>query len=111
MEAFPNTTAGTFFSGVFGDHVVLQREPAKAAVYGVIFGAFAPTLNSATWEWSSHGGNVTTSLVDNTAPAIWTYVGLLCSAGALVGIVRPEQLQTCCVVLCIRRSLFCPSVL
>ena len=39
MEAFPNTTAGTFFSGVFGDHVVLQREPAKAAVYGVIFGA------------------------------------------------------------------------
>ena len=43
MEAFPNTTAGTFFSGVFGDHVVLQREPAKAAVYGVIFGAKAGT--------------------------------------------------------------------
>ena len=39
LPPFPNATAGTFFSGVFGDHVVLQREPAKAAIYGVIFGA------------------------------------------------------------------------
>ena len=38
LPAFPNETAGIFFSGVFTDHVVLQREPAKAAVYGVIFG-------------------------------------------------------------------------
>ena len=39
LPAFPNGTAGTFFSGVFTDHAVLQRAPAKAAVYGVIFGA------------------------------------------------------------------------
>jgi hypothetical protein len=36
---FPSTTKGTFFAGVLTDHAVLQREPAKAAVYGVVFGA------------------------------------------------------------------------
>jgi hypothetical protein len=30
--------AGTNFAGVFTDHVVLQRAPAKAAVYGVVIG-------------------------------------------------------------------------
>lgn len=36
---FPDDVAGTFFSGVFSDNVVLQREPARAAVYGVVIGA------------------------------------------------------------------------
>ena len=44
LPAFPNETAGTFFSGVFTDHVVLQREPAKAAVYGVIFGVSSQAI-------------------------------------------------------------------
>ena len=48
LPAFPNETAGSFFSGVFTDHVVLQREPAKAAVYGVIFGAEAGTAVTVT---------------------------------------------------------------
>jgi hypothetical protein len=39
QKPFPSTTKGVFFSGVFSDHAVLQREPSKAAVYGVVFGA------------------------------------------------------------------------
>ena len=54
LPPFPNATAGTFFSGVFGDHTVLQREPAKAAVYGVIFGARSGT--TVTVDVGSAGG-------------------------------------------------------
>ena len=45
---FPNTTAGTFFSGAFSDHAVLQRGPAKAAVYGVVIGATPGTTVQVT---------------------------------------------------------------
>eukprot|EP00729_Bicosta_minor_P028326 gene28326-35022_t len=48
LPNFPNTTAGTFFSGAFTDHVVLQREPAKSAVYGVVIGATPSTIVSVT---------------------------------------------------------------
>ena len=53
LPPFPNSTAGTFFSGVFSDHTVLQRE-AKAAVYGVIFGAQSST--TVTVDVSSPAG-------------------------------------------------------
>ena len=42
LPKFP-PTPGTLFSGVFSDHVVLQRAPSKSAVYGVVFGAEAGT--------------------------------------------------------------------
>jgi hypothetical protein len=45
---FPSDRNGTFFSGVFSDHLVLQRAPSKAAVYGVVFGAQASTNVSVT---------------------------------------------------------------
>ena len=38
LAPFPSDVKGTFFSGGFSDHTVLQREPAKAAVYGVVIG-------------------------------------------------------------------------
>lgn len=34
-----NCSGGLFFASAFGDHVVLQRAPAAAAVYGVLVGA------------------------------------------------------------------------
>lgn len=48
LPPFPNDTAGTFFSGVFSDHTVLQREPAKAVVFGVLFGAQSSTTVTVT---------------------------------------------------------------
>jgi hypothetical protein len=63
LAAFPNATAGTFFSGVFSDHCVLQREPAKAAVYGVIFGASTGTtveVSVASVAGSAGAGEVVT---------------------------------------------------
>ena len=61
MPAFPNGTAGTFFSGVFSDHVVLQRGPSKAAVFGVVFGAETATEVDVTVASVSGSGDVTDS--------------------------------------------------
>lgn len=59
LPAFPNGTAGTFFAGVFSDHTVLQRGPAKAAVYGVLFGAQPGT--TVTVEVAIAAGDVEAS--------------------------------------------------
>lgn len=48
---------GTFFSGVFADHAVLQREPEKAAVYGVVLGGVsaATTVTVTVSETTATG--------------------------------------------------------
>jgi hypothetical protein len=48
LPPFPNATAGTFFSGVFSDGMVLQRGSAPAAVYGAVVGATAGTAVTVT---------------------------------------------------------------
>lgn len=45
---YPDDKAGTFFSGVFSDNVVLQRLPARSAVYGVVIGASLSTSVTIT---------------------------------------------------------------
>jgi hypothetical protein len=39
LPDFPTDVSGTFFSGVFSDHAILQRSPQTSAVYGVVIGA------------------------------------------------------------------------
>ena len=76
MSAFPNGTSGTFFSGVFSDHAVLQRGPSKSAVYGVVFGAQPATEVDVVVASVSGSGDVTDSytvkavvmLTDRTYP-------------------------------------------
>ena len=45
---FPDDAAGTFFSGTFSDHVVLQRGPNRASVNGVVIGATSETKVTVT---------------------------------------------------------------
>lgn len=56
LPPFPNATAGTFFSGVFSDGMVLQRGSAPAAVYGAVVGATAGTVVTVTVADGVGGG-------------------------------------------------------
>jgi len=62
---FP-ATPGTHFSGVFSDHVVLQRAPSKSAVYGVVFGAEAGTGVNVQVSSSATGTYNVQARVDTT---------------------------------------------
>lgn len=68
--AFPNTTAGTFFSGAFSDHAVLQRAPAKAAVYGVVIGAEAATTVAVTVTPVGGAAYTIAAVVEVTSAAV-----------------------------------------
>lgn len=64
LPPFPNSSAGTFFSGVFANHAVLQRGPARAAVFGVLFGAKTDTTVELTLRSRTPHGNHSHQKVD-----------------------------------------------
>ena len=49
--------AGASFAGVFSDHAVLQRAPAKAAVYGVVVGSPSPSVTVTVTAEGGAGGS------------------------------------------------------
>jgi len=67
--AFPTTTKGVFFAGVFTDHVVLQRAPQKSAVYGVVVGGSAATKVTV----GGVGPSPVEALVDASTVALFGY--------------------------------------
>jgi hypothetical protein len=59
LPPFPNATAGTFFSGVFSDKMVLQRGPRPAVLFGAVVGASAGTTVSVKVSCEGNGSSYT----------------------------------------------------
>eukprot|EP01052_Picozoa_sp_SAG31_P028336 SAG31_NODE_2726_length_5182_cov_1.523903_3_plen_109_part_00 len=62
----PPPAQGIYFSGFFTDHAVLQRGPAKAAVYGAVGGS-ASSVSLTVTEEGAPAYDIDAQIVDRAA--------------------------------------------